>query len=859
MNLEFDPVWPWSLLRLYLAEAEPGPRLALWLAGVTALVLPLLMLRSWSQVGRRRLLLLGGLLLGGLLAWPAYAGTYGPSTSLAERLRGPLLSLFLLAVPFALLGLTLQNYLSLPTASGRRVTVLVGLRLLAFLLAVLAVLRPALAFLDRGKGAGGVLYIAGDTSESMSIKDENRQPRWSALLEGLARSKPALDRLRLERNLEIEFVGFSGTVTPLSLDNPGQPDGRHTDIAGMLKHLYDNRDRRTLVGVVVCSDGRHNGSQNLDPMAEARRFRKLKCPVHAILYGDVNTRSTLIDVAVTKVTTESPLIQVKSEVVVKALVDAPGFDGRKARLRLLINNEEVPAIVETPVVRGNEGEYERSPDGQITLRKAQDNEVRLRCPAPDKPGEIKITVQAEYPLRKEGQDIGFPNEHNVTNNRRSTLATVTKGGISVLLVDRIRTWEPQMLKDVLVRDPRVILHTVWLSGESPLPDDKSDLLQIDKHRYDVILLGDVTAAQLTAANPRALDEIARQVEQGAGLLAYGGYNTFGNGDWRGTSLEAVLPVDLSQTGQVEQKVQVVPLPQGAQRKVHYVLVQKDGKLEDEKTVWSQLPLKGIVRLKERNTGKQSVLAETPDRMPVLISTEYGKGRVLAFAGDTTHRWVVNKEGRDRHDRLWRRLTVWLAHQEEAEGVVWALPDVRDLPLGKEIGFAVGVRSRLDPRVNLDGGQYVVEVVGPDKAAKRVTIKRLGDDNRGLFKPEVAGEYTIRVVEARARDTDGSTVEGSAEARFLVHEEEVEMTVWAADRVFMEKLAREGQGQFRTASKLTEFLEQFPQSPATDGKQRLELWPDWRNPNSSTLPMILVLLFVAALSTEWGLRRWWSMV
>jgi len=856
MNLDFDLVWPWSLLRLFLAEAEPGPRLALCLAGLTALVLPWLMVRRWSPIGRRNVLMTGGFLLATLLAWPAYFGPYGPSTTLAERLRGPLLGLFLLAVPFALLGLTIQNYLSMPAASGRRVTVLVSLRLLAFLLAILAILRPSLGIPDRSKGGVLRLVFALDISESMSIKDENRQPRWTALLEGLANSKAALDRLRQERNMEIEFVGFSGTVTPLSLGNPGQPDGRRTDIAGMLKYLFENRDRRPLVGVVVCSDGRHNGAQGLDPMAEARRFRKLKCPVHAILYGDPNTRSSLLDVAVTKVTTEAPLIQVKSEVVVKALLDAPGFERRKVRLRLLINNQEVPAIIETPVLRGNQVEYERSADGLVTLSETRDNEVRLRCPAPDKPGEIKITVRAEDP-RRDGE--GFPEERNLSNNTRSTLATVTKGGISVLLVDRPRAWEPQMLHDVLVRDPRINLHTVWLTGEAQLADDKGDLLQIEKQKYDVILLGDVTAAQLQAVNPRALDEIARLVERGAGLLAYGGYNTFGNGDWRGTPLEAILPVDLSQTGQIEQKVQVVPVPQGAQRQVHYVLAQKDGKPENELPVWSQLPLKGMVRLKERNTGKQSVLAETPDKQPVLITTEYGQGRVLAFAGDTTHRWVVNKEGRDRHDRLWRRLTVWLAHQEEAEGVVWTVPDVRDLPLGKEIGFAVGIRSKLDPRVNLDGGQFVVEVVGPDKAGKRVTIKRQGEEDRGLFKPETAGEYTIRVVEGKARDSDGTMVEGSAEARFLVHEEEVEMTVWSADRVFMEKLAREGQGQFRTASKLTELLEQFPQAAALQGKQRLESWPDWRNPNSSTFPLIFVLLFVGAVATEWGLRRRWSMV
>ena len=118
------------------------------------------------------------------------------------------------------------------------------------------------------------------------------------------------------------------------------------------------------------------------------------------------------------------------------------------------------------------------------------NEVSLSCTAPDVPGEVKVTFRVD-PL---------PDEVIQSNNEMSTYLTVAKGGLSVLLVDRLdRGQEPPLICDALRLDPRIRLYVVQVPGEGTTSEPPAtDLFRFDQRRYDVIILGDVTANQLRA-------------------------------------------------------------------------------------------------------------------------------------------------------------------------------------------------------------------------------------------------------------------------------------------------------------------------------------------------------------------------
>ena len=84
-------------------------------------------------------------------------------------------------------------------------------------------------------------------------------------------------------------------------------------------------------------------------------------------------------------------------------------------------------------------------------------------------------------------------------------------------------------------------------------------------------------------------------------------------------------------------------------------------------------------------GKQDT-GKAIDDYVVVWTNQYGKGRVLAFAGDTTYRWRTlglpeKQTGVEAHARFWKQTMLWLARQEEGEGFVWVKPDLRRLPAG----------------------------------------------------------------------------------------------------------------------------------------------------------------------------------
>jgi uncharacterized membrane protein len=385
-----------------------------------------------------------------------------------------------------------------------------------------------------------------------------------------------------------------------------------------------------------------------------------------------------------------------------------------------------------------------------------------------------------------------------------------------------------------------------------------DLFQLQQKQYDVIIFGDVTAAQVRAVDPNALASIEQLVQKGAGFMMLGGYSSFGNSDWKGTEIEKLLPVDLSVRGQEEQPVRMTPTEAGL-RRFGYILRIADG--QDVAKAWAKLPkLDGITTLKASGSGIDTVLATAdgdPNR-PVLVTQNYGQGRTLAFAGDTTHRWVRDEAGLQAHSRFWRQTVIWLARQEDAEGTVWVRPDTRRLPLRGELGFRVGVRSK--GGVELKDGTFKVEVVGPGDVRTPVPTARGGAEERGTFtKTDAPGEYRV-VVQGEAKDpSTGEVVRGEASARFLVYQDELELMRRAADHDFLKKLAAAGGGEFHRAEELPDFLSKLYNEPARQARAKLDLWPNWRGTQRSPFFVGFFLAFVALLAGEWVLRRRWGLV
>jgi uncharacterized membrane protein len=536
-------------------------------------------------------------------------------------------------------------------------------------------------------------------------------------------------------------------------------------------------------------------------------------------------------------------VATKGKLTVKGTVDAPGFENAPIRVRLFIDDREITAI-------------------DTKLPKTTGNEVRLICDAPAEPGEVKITIKID-PL---------PGEVTSANNEISTYLTVTKEGISVLYVEgKYRAWEPKFIRYALSQDPSIRLFEAVRLTDEPPPAGEADLFLFEKQRYDVIILGDITARRLSAGNPAALEALYKQVfEKGAGLMMMGGYESFGNSDWSGTKLASLLPVELDATGQIETPVQMLPTLEGER---HYITRLAENPADNAR-VWDKLPkLDGMTRL-SRPKPQSIVLAQSTSGEPILVGQiHYGAGRTLAFAGDTTWRWRRTEEGVRAHNRFWRQLVLWLAKREESEGNVIILPDTRRLPAGGKLGFAVKLRGKSGVEIPEKDARFEVSAVGPQQTETKIATARERGEQRGVFwKTDVPGEYTL-VAKASGTDVDGKPLTSltPAKVRFVVYQDDSETTRQAADHDFLNKLANAGGGKFHQADDLRAFLKDLANLPLSQNRAKTKLWPDWRRSPSSRAPgdqlstlfesgiLLAFALFIGLLTTEWLLRRYWGFV
>jgi uncharacterized membrane protein len=741
----------------------------------------------------------------------------------------------LAGIALLLAGLTFWTYHGVTNSTPRRIAIVISLRLLALLLAILTVMRPAVTFRDDLK-VPSTLIIVADRSASMTIKDEvDNKSRWATLQRVLGASREQLDRLRDEHNVTVVLSQFAEEVS--EYDPDAKPDGQRTDFGRMLHTLHERYGgERRMRGLLVLSDGADNGT--LYPaFGEAARWRGLGCPVSTLALGQENTSTDQRDIAITTLTPEPSPLPVKGKLTVRATIDAHGFENREVQLHLFLDDKEVKVQA-------------------IRLPKSAGNDVEITIDGPATPGEVKVTLRAD-PL---------PGEATTSNNEISTCLTVTKEGLSVLVVDRLRP-ELSDIRRALSGDPRIHLFEAVRQTSSAPPPGQADLFEFEKRAYDVIIIGDVSAERLRTASPKALEKIEELVkDKGVGLLMTGGADSLGR-DWQGTKVADALPVRLDGT----QSEELVPfLPAGDLQNDYVLRLEPNAK--DSELRWSRLndPLNhclvlGFTRLGQPKDGAV-ILARAKDARngpPVLVRQTYGKGRTAALAVDSTYRWRTlglpkTTDGIELHAKFWKQLVIYLAQQENQGGAVWIRPDTRRLAAGGKVPFSVGLRGKSG--IDLPDGQFEVSVVPPGGGPPEVVpTAKERDTQRGSFwKTDKPGEYTF-VVRGKGKDVDGAEITGEARARFLVYRDDTELLRQAADHDFLRKLATAGGGRFYRADELLKVLKEMERVNPDAGRQKPVYWPDWRRPSLGGFLPGLFIAFVIVLGLEWGLRRYWGLV
>lgn len=713
---------------------------------------------------------------------------------------------------------------------------LMVLRSLVVLLVVVLMLRPTYVSTE-SKEQSAVLLILLDQSRSMQLPNASGNlSRWEAQAEALGRITPQLQAL--DEDLDIKVHGYDAKLHAQhwqqgTLTLPDSPTGGETDIGTSLHDAVEQESGKRLAGVILLGDGTQTAYQPDVELYEAARELGIRgFPLYTVAFGPAGDTAQSRDVAVENLP-EQYTVFVKNELAVRGLVRVRGYV-----------NKEIPVRLE---IEDNAGKKQIV--GPVDVQVDQDNQqvdVNLTH-IPRQPGQYRMTLEAEEQ----------PGELVTKNNRLTAFLTVLEGGLRVLYLEGSLRQEQKFIRWALDSSPDINLDFQWFPNRlrEAWPVALGDTFK--EGNYDAYILGDLDS---TALGDELLEKLAAELEKGKGLIALGGYHSFGPGGYRNTPLRDVLPVEMDRLAR-----QDFDLPYVERWHVPGPLVMLPARphpvttlaTESENpSVWRKLkPLTGANRWSgvKAIPGVQ-VLAESPDGVPLLVAGEYGRGRVLAFAGDSTWQWW--RQGHSTlHRRFWRQVVLWLARRDDlTRNDVWIDLPQRRLPAGSQASVTTGARTAMgDP---ITSARLTATLIAPDGKSTSIRLANKGEEYAGttarLSQP---GSYQVKAVATGADDQPL----GSCVTNFEVMDQDVELSNPAADPDQMARLAnltRESGGRVVAPEQLPGLLEDIKNNPpkmVEDVLNRRQLADTWWD------AWLVLGVLAIVLGCEWFLRKRWGLV
>lgn len=734
----------------------------------------------------------------------------------------------LVALPLVLLWFWSQRSLPLST---RRSRILSALRLAVILLVIAVLLRPTLVYTKITRQAASIAVLI-DRSRSMLVADAvGDRTRWEELTRTFTDAWPSLGELSEE--IDLKIYAFDRQLTPRpfnaeKIDLGGPPEGDQSALGAAIGDVLERESERRLAALIIASDGAQRALPPRDqlPQTVARRLADQGGEIYSLTFGQPRGVGQTRDVAIRELVAARTMF-VKNELVVDGALEADGYPGQTLNVELLAESSPGKmAVVDS---------------AEVKIPEQNDRQNVSLSYNPETAGEFKLTLRVA-PL---------PGELVRTNNEMSTFVTVLAGGLRVLYLEGAVRSEQKWIYRALDASQDIQLDAWRLNAEdrSTRPADFASAFQPGK--YDVFILGDLDQR---AFEPEELEELAKRVEEGAGLIMLGGFHSFGPGGYQNTKLNDVLPIEIQRTERqdfgapiasdlhLQGEVRMLPSEVFGARHPIMALGPRDKNLE----FWRELPpLEGANRFR-RTKRNANVIAESEDRQPLLVEKPYGLGRVLAFAGDSTWRWALSGH-EEAHRRFWRQTILWLARKDEAtDGSVWVKLAERRFSPGARVEFTAGA---LDPDgLPVAGAEFTARVTSPDGKSQSIGLARQGDQALGTFLGGFEpGDYTLEVEGIK----DGESL-GQGKSRFLIYAQDLELDNPAADPASLASIAAMTGGRGLPPEQLPALLRELQEKVresdvASETKQTL--WDNW----------FVLAIFVTLLVTEWYLRKRWGLV
>jgi len=722
-------------------------------------------------------------------------------------------------------------------ASAGRVAVLLLLRLGTFAALVACMTRPTFTATRKARQQGTVIVLA-DASESMTVTDgPNGRSRWQEMEEALAAARPAARRLVDQGDFEIVTWRYDRALhrsggaadDPLALGPWARAaSADETAIGAAIDDAVRAASGRQLAGVVVLGDGAQHAyaPRDLPPQAAARRLADSGTPIWSITFGQHRGSGQGRDAAVVNLAV-ADTVYLKNALEVAGRVRLEGLGGHEVAVKLLVEADG-GAMEEVATTRVR-------PTGETA-----EEPIRLAW-TPRSLGERKLTLRIEP---QEGEVV-------LTNNELSTFVEVVDGGLRVLYLEGALRVEQRFLRRVLAASPDMQVDFLWIdsSRRQRWPVDLGGTLGGDQ---GVFLIGDLDAAAL---RPADLRRILEKVRAGAGIAFLGGFHAFEAGGWAGSALGPLVPFEADRLARqpfdepIRESLHLAgPLKMVPDARFGGVsILRLPGGDADPRAAWEAMPPLDGASVLGRLTPTAKPLAVTPDGRPLLVAREFGAGRVLAFAADSTWKWAMQGAA-EQHRRFWRQLVLWLAKQDGSEDDrLWVRLAQRRLAPGVPLEFDAGI-SQPDGAVRADVALDAT-LVAPGGQRRGVRLVRRGESFAGTAADCVEpGDWKLVV---RAQVPDGAPARERT-ARFTVFRQDMELANPRANPLLMRQLAEASPGGARLPEELPAIFEEIAARPAA-----FETKAQWSYTPWDTWPAFLLL--AGCLCTEWFLRKRWGLV
>jgi hypothetical protein len=598
-------------------------------------------------------------------------------------------------------------------------------------------------------------------------------------------------------------------------------DTRGTDLGAALNQAVRDSAQQSVDAVVLITDGGHNAPG--DPREAATSLRGV--PLFVVPIG-----SSVIPRDVILHHIQCPRAAFKNDtVVVDAMVTAYYCEGEQVRVELLSDD----AVVDNQTLTVSSSVF----DGRVSFK-------------------WKAAALGRHILKVRA--VPLPRERSLDNNEAQTEVEVMEDTIRVLLADDLPRWEFRYLAMLFKRDKHVEWDQLIFEPNDDAPASAQASFPQDMEgwrRYRVVILGDVSPAQLSLAQQEMLRKYV--AEDGGNLVVIAGETSMPQA-FAGQPLGEMIPASAAPIDP-NQGYSLVVTAEGS---VSVPTQLDDDPLASDR-IWrdisSRLPIYNLSPVSHPSPTGHVLISATSEQgtdQRAFLSWQYvGLGRVIYIAAPVTYQLRYGI-GDLYHHRFWGQLLRWAVAREMTGGskTVHLLTDKNRYEVGEQAQIVLRLTG--SDGTPVPGAQCSVEALRENQTVKMIELhEEAGSPGsyRGIFAGLPAGPITLRAAGATVKSLLAG--EGHTDPVEQLLNVDLKGTTELSDPVcnlpLLKQIADASGGVLLPPAALQNALAHLNVAPDSQDTvvSRQPVWDRWS----------LLWIFIGCLTIEWLARRYWRML